>query len=521
MAANSNRLSPRQKMINLMYIVLTAMLALNVSSDVLDGFTQVHEGLRRSNDNFDSRNSAIYSQLEAFAEQNPEKGLQWYEKATEVRRATAGMLTLVDSLKLEIVRRADGAKGNPDNIINRDDLEAAAVVMLSPGNEHGANLRHSIDSYREYINQYIPDSVKRENINSVLSTEPVLKQGTLNPQLWEEAKFDQQPVVAAVTLLTKLQSDLLYAEGEALQTIFSQVDAGDVRVNELNAYVMPSSRIVMRGGKYSANIVLAAVDTTARPIVYINGQELGNDRGLYELSPNQTGTFSYSGYLEVGHGDGSSTRHPFESSYTVIEPMATVSATMMNVLYAGIDNPIGISVPGVPMNDISATMTNGTLTRSGDHWIARPSTVGKDATVTVTATMDGRQVQVAQTNFRVRKLPDPTPYIAFTDEKGNIDSYKGGKPFGKTLLLKSQGIQAAIDDGLLDTPFKVLSFETVFFDSMGNAMPETSDGANFSQRQRQAFQRLQRGKRFYISRIKAVGPDGITRDLSPMEVIIN
>lgn len=521
MASNSNRLSPRQKMINLMYIVLTAMLALNVSSDVLDGFTQVHEGLRRSNDNVDSRNTQLYGQLEAFAQQNPEKGQQWYDKATEVRHATADMLTLIDSLKLEIVRKADGAKGDPNKIVNRDDLEAAAVVMLSPGNERGANLRQSIDQYREYINQYIPDSLKQANINSVLSTEPILRQGTLNPQLWEEAKFDQQPVVAAVTLLTKLQSDLLYAEGEALQTIYSQIDAGDVRVNELNAYVMPNSRIVMRGGKYSANIVLAAVDTTARPIVYINGQELGNDRGLYELSPNQTGTFSYNGFLEVTHGDGTSTHHPFESSYTVIEPMATVSASMMNVLYAGIDNPIGISVPGVPMNDISATMTNGTLTRSGDHWIARPSTVGKDATVTVTATMDGHQVQVAQTNFRVRKLPDPTPYIAFTDEKGNVDSYKGGKPFGKTLLMKSQGLQAAIDDGLLDTPFKVLSFETVFFDSMGNAMPETSDGANFSQRQRQAFQRLQRGKRFYISRIKAVGPDGITRDLSPMEVIIN
>lgn len=521
MASTSNRLSPRQKMINLMYIVLTAMLALNVSSDVLDGFTQVHEGLRRSNENFDNRNAAIYNQLEAFADQNQEKGKPWFDKATDVRNTTSRMMSLIDSLKLEIVRKADGKKGNPNNIINRDDLEAAAVVMLSPANANGEKLRLNINRYRDFINQYIPDSLKRENINSVLSTEPVATKGTLNPQLWEEAKFDQQPVVAAVTLLTKLQSDLLYAEGEALQSIFSQVDASDVRVNELNAYVMPNSRIVMRGGKYSANIVLAAVDTTDRPVVFVNGQKLGNDQGLYELSPSQTGTFTYNGYLEVAHGDGSSSRHPFESSYTVIEPMATVSATMMNVLYAGIDNPIGISVPGVAMKDISATMTNGTLTRSGDRWIARPSTVGKDATVTVTATMDGRQVQVAQTNFRVRKLPDPTPFIAYTDEKGNTDTYRGGKPFAKTILMKSTGLQAAIDDGLLDTPFKVLGFETVFFDSMGNAIPETSDGANFSQRQRQQFQRLQRGKRFYISRIKAVGPDGITRDLSPMEVIVN
>lgn len=521
MGANNTRLSPRQKMINLMYIVLTAMLALNVSSDVLDGFTQVHEGLSRTNDNVAQRNEVIYRQLEAFAQLNPDKGLPWLEKATEVRKATSALIATVDSLKGLIVFEADGENGNPADISNREDLEAAAVVMLAPGSHLGENLRHSVDTYRDFITSYIPDSVKQNNIARILSTAPIKRPGTLAPQTWEEAKFDQQPVVAAITLLTKLQSDILYAEGEALSTIYSQVDAGDVRVNELNAYVMPVSRMVMRGGKYSANIVLAAVDTTARPVVYIGGKRLDNDRGLYELATGSTGTFTYSGYMEVTHGDGTATRHPFESSYTVIEPMATVSATMMNVLYAGIDNPVGISVPGVAMSDISATMTNGTLTRSGDHWVASPQGVGKDATVTVTANMDGRQVQVAQTTFRVRKLPDPTAFIAFTDAQGNIDHYRGGKPLAKTILLRSEGLQAAIDDGLLDTPFKVLSFETVFFDSMGNAIPEVSDGAKFSARQRQSFQRLQRGKRFYISRIKAVGPDGITRDLSPMEVIVN
>ncbi len=521
MGTSNTKLSPRQKMINLMYIVLTAMLALNVSSDVLDGFTQVQDGLSITNDNVEQRNEAIYRQLEAFTELNPDKGGQWLDKATQVRLATQNLLAKVDTLKYAIVHKADGDDVDPDNIVNRDDLEAAAVVMLAPGSKRGAKLRGNIDSYRDFVTSFIPDTTKQANIAHILSTASTTKKGTLTPQSWEESKFDQQPVVAAITILSKLQSDILYAEGEALTSIYSQVDAGDVRVNELNAYVLPQSRMVMRGTKYSANIVLAAVDTTARPVVYIDGKPLSNDLGIYELNPTQTGTFTYNGFLEVTHGDGSSTKHPFESSYTVIEPMATVSATMMNVLYAGIENPISISVPGVAMSDISASMTNGTLTRSGNQWIARPATVGKDATVTVTATMDGRSVQMAQTTFRVRKLPDPTPFIAFTDASGNVDHYRGGKPFAKTLLLKAESLQAAIDDGLLNTPFKVISFETIFFDSMGNAIPEVSDGANFSSRQRQSFQRLQRGKRFYISRVKAVGPDGITRDLSPMEVIVN
>lgn len=521
MGSNNTRLSPRQKMINLMYIVLTAMLALNVSSDVLNGFTQVEEGLKRTNTNVEERNAGILASLEAFAAQNPDKGRRWYDKATEVRRVTDGIYNRIDSLKRLIVIEADGSDADVDNIQNRDNLEAASVVMLVGAKSRGAALRRDLDAYRTYITSLVTDTVKRMSLEKTLSTAPVLRKGTLGKQSWEESKFDNQPVVAAVTLLTKLQNDVKFAEGEALQNLLANVDAGDVRVNELNAFVIPQSRFVMRGGKYSANIVLAAVDTTARPEVYINGAKLANDRGLYEFNPGSTGTFDYSGYLEVPHGDGSVTRHPFQSSYTVIEPTATVSATMMNVLYAGIDNPISISVPGVPTGKVSATMTNGTLTRSGDHWVAHPQKVGDEAVVSVSAEMDGRPMSMAQTKFRVRKLPDPTPYIAFKDAQGNTSHYKGGgRGLSKSLLLAAPGIEAAIDDDLLNIAFKVLSFETVFFDSMGNAIPEVSNGAQFSQRQKDSFRRLSRGKRFYISRVKAVGPDGITRDLAPIEVIV-
>ena len=521
MGSNNTRLSPRQKMINLMYIVLTAMLALNVSSDVLNGFTQVEEGLKRTNTNIEERNSAILNTLEAFATQNPDKGKRWYDKATEVRRVTDGIYRHIDSLKYLIVREADGSDADVADIHNRDNLEAASFVMLSGNRTRGAALRKEIESYRTYITSLISDTLKRASLAKSLSTEAVLRKGTLGKQSWEESKFDNQPVVAAVTLLTKLQNDVKYAEGEALQNLLANVDAGDVRVNELNAFVIPQSRFVMRGGKYSANIVLAAVDTTARPEVFVNGRKLPNDRGLYEFNPGTTGTFDYSGYLEVPHGDGSVTRHPFQSSYTVIEPTATVSATMMNVLYAGIDNPISISVPGVATSAVSATMTNGTLSRSGDHWVAHPAKVGDEAVVSVTAQMDGRPMTMAQTKFRVRKLPDPTPYIAFKDAQGNTSRYKGGgRGLSKAYLLAAPGIEAAIDDDLLNIQFKVLSFETVFFDSMGNAIPEVSNGSQFSQRQKDSFRRLSRGKRFYISRVKAVGPDGITRDLAPIEVIV-
>ena len=519
MAKHTGRLSPRQRMINLMYLVLTAMLALNVSSDVLDGFTQVEDGLSRSNATMSLRNDAILERLRAFAAQNPEKGGVWLGKAEEVKAETDRLLADVDALKLAIVRKCDGEDGDPANILKTYDMESAGAVMLNPVSREGAKLRGKIDKFRDYITGMVADSVKRSGIEMALSTASVRFKGSDIDRKWEEAKFENQPVVAAVALLTKLQGDIRFAEGEALANLLGSVDAGDLRVNRINAFVIPESRLVMRGDKYSADIVLAAVDTTSRPAVFVNGNKLTNGDGKYEFTAGTAGTFDYSGYLEVMHDDGSVSKHPFSSEYTVIEPVATVSATMMNVLYAGIDNPVSISVPGVDRKSISASMTNGTLVRQGDIWVARPSSVGQDAVISISASgTGGTPHQAGSMTFKVRRLPDPTAYIKSGGDAAMRIS--GQQPVAKAQLVASPGVGAAIDDGILDIEFKVTSFETVFVDQMGNSIPEKSDGDKFSSRQLDKIKRLARGKRFYVSRIRAIGPDGTERSLSPVEVIV-
>jgi gliding motility-associated protein GldM len=133
--------------------------------------------------------------------------------------------------------------------------------------------------------------------------------------------------------------------------------------------------------------------------------------------------------------------------------------------------------------------------------------------------MDGQRTNVGSTTFRVRKLPDPAPYIAYND-KGQHNRYKGGKPFPKSILLEARGLDAAIDDDMLNIEYRVVSFEMVTFDQMGDAHPELSAGSAFSERQKAAMRKLKPGKRFYFSKVKATGPDGITRDIAPMEVIV-
>lgn len=524
MATSNGPESPRQKMINLMYIVLMAMLALNVSSDVLNGFSLVDESLNRSTANSTTQNRSLYDDFSYYMEKNPEKVKVWYDKAQHVKHISDSLYDYVDELKLRIVKQADGKDADVMNISNREDLEAASYVMLSPRRGQGEKLYNGINAYKKEILEMITDTLQRQIIQNNLSTGIPNKASALGKN-WQEYIFENTPVAAAVTLLTKLQSDIRYAEGEVLHTLVKNIDVGDLRVNQINAYVIPNSQNIVRGGKFSANIILAAVDSTQRPSIYIGDKPFPVERnGFYETICNNTGEFTLAGHLELLQGDGSVLRRDFSQKYTVVEPSATVSATMMNVLYAGYDNPISISVPGVPNQKIQATISNGngTLKSTADGFVARPATVGKDAVITVSANLEGRNQVMGEYAFRVRQLPDPTPFLEYKDEKGTVKRYRGGTGFAKSLLMGTDGIVAAIDDGLLNINFKVLSFETVFFDNMGNAVPEVSTGSAFSTRQKDLFRRLSRGKRFYISRVRAVGPDGIERVLpTTLEVIVN
>ena len=520
MAIKKRPVSPRQKMINLMYVVLMAMLALNVSNEVLNGFSIVEESLKRTTINATNENLAIYDDFAVQMKKNPQKVKQWYDLSEQVKTTSNKLYNLIDELKLAIVIEADGKDGNVSNLRNKEDLEAANQVMLAPGRGRGQELYDAINAYRAKLLSMVTDVHQKKMIVSNLTTEVPESAKALGKN-WQEYMFESMPAAAAVTLLSKLQNDLRYAEGEVLHTLVSNIDVKDIRVNALNAFVIPNSQTIVRGDKFSARIVMAAVDTTQQPQIFIGGKEMNLPGGLYEVVTSRTGDFTLTGHIQVENGNGDMLKRTFEQKYTVVDPSATVSADLMNVLYAGYSNPLSVSVPGVPVNKVQATMSGGTLQPVGPgRYIARPTAVGQNVTITVTSTNTGRAQQMGQFTFRVRRLPDPTPYIDMKDDSGSPIRYKGGG-LSKAQLMAIDGIGAAIDDGILDIAFKVQSFETVFFDNMGNAVPMVSDGANFSARQKDTFRKLQRNKRFYISRVNAIGPDGISRKLNAsMEVIV-
>ena len=502
-------------MINLMYIVLLAMLALNVSTEVLQGFAVVQESLDRTTRNASSENEAIYGSFKDQMAANPEKVREWFAKATQVRDMSDSLYNFAEALKVAIVKEADGPDGDVHNIDNTDNIDAAGTVMLSPISGKGRKLYNAINSYRDRILTYVTDPRQREIIMSNLSTKVPRHKNNLGKN-WQEYMFENMPVAAAVTLLSKLQNDVRYAEGEVLHTLVSNIDMKDIRVNKLAAFVVPEKTTLYPGERFMANIVMAAVDTTQQPEIYVNGARVNTHNGQYSFTAGGVGEHQFSGYILMRNSRGDVLRRNFLQKYSVIPVPggATIAADLMNVLYAGYSNPMSVSVPGVPQNGVSVSMTGGRLIAKGaGRYVAVPSAVGHDVTFRVTARDGDKTRSFPPFTFKVRKLPDPTPYIAL-----GTDRYKGGN-LTKAGLMGASTLNAAIDDGILDIQFRVTGFSTVFYDNMGNAVQMASQGNAFTERMREQFRRLSRGRRFYITEVHAVGPDGVTRTLpGAMEV---
>ena len=237
-------------MINLMYVVLMAMLALNVSTEVLEGFSLVEESLHRTTVNSSTENEALYGDFEAQMKSNPQKVKAWFEKATAVKQMSDSLFNFAQQLKVAIVKEADGDDGDVMNINRKEDLEAASQVMLAPGTGQGKKLFDAINSYRERILKMVTDEHQKSIIASNLTTTLPKNAKTMGKN-WQEYMFEGMPVAAAVTLLTKLQSDVRYAEGEVLHTLVANIDMKDIRVNKLSAFVIPNAQTDTAGNTHT------------------------------------------------------------------------------------------------------------------------------------------------------------------------------------------------------------------------------------------------------------------------------
>ena len=240
--------------------------------------------------------------------------------------------------------------------------------MLSPITGKGKKLYSSINTYRDKILSLVTDPYQHKIIATNLSTSVPRSVSTIGKS-WQEYMFENMPVAAAVTLLSKLQNDVRYAEGEVLHTLVSQIDMKDIRVNKLEAFVIPEKTVLYPGERFKANIVMATVDSTQQPMIYVNGSRLNTKNGQYTFTAGGVGEHQFSGYIMMKNAVGDFLRRNFVQKYNVIPVpnTATVAADLMNVLYAGYNNPISVSMPGVSQNSVSLT-ASGASVHDGDRY---------------------------------------------------------------------------------------------------------------------------------------------------------
>jgi len=514
--------SPRQKMINMMYIVLTALLALNVSAEVLDAFVNLDKSIEHSIQIVAGKNEAILSSFEIEANENKEKAGPWFAKALQVAEETEKLYQYIQELKIEVVKSGDGKKTkavvdnkvDPMGIDALGDTDASSRVMIGDDDGKAFELRTKINAYRELVLSHIGTidpqrgAVIIHLIDELLKTEDGYAKGSKEFRSWEVNRFAGVPLIAAVTNLSKLQLDIYNTANEAITSLRKEVSASDFKFSEVEVAVIPSSNYVVKGSDFTAEIFLMAYDPTQKPILRSGGQTWNaNEKGkiIYKTIPQDLGQKAFSGEVSITTVEGPKS-FPVQFKYAVVNPNTVISPTRMNVLYRGIQNPVSISASGASQERMEVSMTNASFVRDGDTYIVTP---GDGRTCEISVKVDGKQLDKPQ-SFRVKDLPLPMPVI------DGISS----KSVTKGELQASMGVKAEMPrDFEFDLKYKVTSFR-IFVSIDGYVEEEVSQSNTFTDKQRKIFDRLRSGQRVSFIEIKAVGPDGKTVELFDTSVKI-
>lgn len=523
----------RQKMINMMYLVLTAMLALNVASEVLESFRIIDASLIQTLNNVNKKNEQIYGSFDAAYLQNPTKVKEWKDKSDQVKLKTNELVTKIKDLKEKLAMASGGivlhapgsdyvleledpvlinSKGDTIVIKKEDDLNTPSEIMIQQ--KKATELKNDIIEYREFLGSFLEEgSTLKDNIIKQLDTSDPkidLKEGG-EKKSWEILHFESKPLIAVITMLSKTQIDIQNAETNIITTLYSQIDEKSFKFNKLGARILAKSTYVLEGDQFEAEIFLAAEDTTQLPEIFVGGSKLAmrEGKGIYKASASTAGTFKWGGLIKYKAPDGNTKDYKFEGEYQVGKPSATISPTKMNVLYMGIANPIKVSAAGVASENLELTVSNGRYEKNGDDFLVYPSkldALGKITTISVVANMNKEKRPMGSMVFRVKEVPDPLAIIGA----------KNGGNLKKEELLAEDGIFAELKDFDFDLKFKVTQFDVTFSGATGYVKTYKATSNRFTPEQKDQFGKLSQGSIIFIDNIMAKGDDGTNRPLAPI-----
>ncbi len=503
------KLTPRQKMINMMYLVLTALLALNVSREVMDAFYEVMVSQEASIETVEKQNSSIYTAFEAAAAENPVKAGPWRDKANEVKSRSAALYQQIEDLKRGVIEASGGAdeeSGDPNKPSKMDDLESSPNYFLIQGN--GAKLKAALADYREFMKSEAEgNNLLVSSIDGTFDLSDHTHDGTTIS--WEQHKFEHFPLISVLTFLTKMQSDIRTSEANVIDYLQKNITASDLKFTGVRTVVMPKSTFVTQGGEYEADVFLAAFDDTQDPTVTINGQELAAEDivggvAKVRFPANRVGETTWNGEIKLVQ-NGEEKVFPVEGAFNVAPPSVVISPTKMNVLYRGVDNPLEISVPGVDPSNLIVSGTGVKKTSKG--YIADVTrNRGGELKISVSVKDGDKTTNMGSKLFRVKNLPDASGSI-FGKSEGLMSAN----------LIKKAKVEAKFNNFDFELPLTVTSFQII----VPPFAPIDCKGSSLNSNARAALDKAKPGTPVIIRNIKAKTGKGIKPKVAPITIDLN
>ena len=535
------KLSPRQKMINMMYLVLTALLALNVTKEVINAFVTINESVVLSNENIDKKNQNTYA---AFAQAMSVDGAKYADvnkRAENVRKGSKELNKFIDETKVVLIRESERlSEGDSTPTLpamdNKEDYDTPTRIMIGKDDHTGqgavaSDLKKRLEDFKKLIISNAPEASRSEyekRLNTLLNTNDPEKVED-GKRTWEMMSFYHNPVVATVALLSKFQTDIRNAESQVAEDLFNSVGKFDFRPDRLTPKVIPNTTVVTNGSNYEADVFLAATSSTLAPDVFVNatfdsttgickgceGQPLPSLGGYSKFTQASTGEGErkWNGVIRVTKGDGKMDYYPFNATYVAQKPNSVVSAEKMNVLYIGVDNPMAISVPGVSSDKVKVNPSGAGIvlkpnpTAGAGHYMATVTTVGR-SNISVSAEIGGKVIPMGSFEYRVKKVPDPVATIA---------SSKGG-PINKNIVAAGTLIPT-LENFDFELFFRITGFKMTIVRKGKDPYEKETTGNQLTQEMRDMVASTRPGDKIFFEYIKAkmaTGADQSTRTLSPM-----
>ena len=483
------KLTPRQKMINMMYLVLTALLAMNVSAEILNAFKTVNGSIVRSNEMIDSKNAKVVKLLEAERKNQP-------EKVEELM----GIVKQVQSKSTELNKYIEGLVKELNKAESDADLEVG-TRLLAEGKD-GDLLRSKLEAYKTDVTKLMGKYTLTSQI-PIDVTPPKGEEGG-EKLSWQMAYFHMVPKVAAMTILNKFNNDVKNTEAACMDRLAKEAVSVEVTLDKFEPLVSSKSSYVLVGDKYEATIGLGAYSTAIVPEVYVGGKQLQikDGKATYEVPASASGTFKVPTLVKIPKRSGGFEEAKGELEYTVGVPAgAAVMLDKMNVVYIGVDNPITIS-SGAGDEKTSVVPNGGgiTLSKAGPgKYIAKATTPDMKAGISVSV----KGGKTTAFPIRVKRIPDPIPTLG-----GKL---RGGNAQPGTIKAQT-GIVPVLDNFDFEARFTVESYDMVFV-SKGEIFRASTSGPLFSAQMQTFLSRAKPKDVIYLEEIKVRGPDGSPRKI--------